>query len=130
MAKYVGRIFQVSNRTLNIKGQGTHFVNVTWYNPKTKTFRCKIITSLETEQKLVTTEQKKNLHLRAHLKKGYDTYYFLDKNAYHKLRNGEVQPIPIQKMQGFNLWGGYSSTIELKKSQLNIKKLQNKKILK
>lgn len=35
MAKYVGKIFKVNNRDLNIKGNSSHFVEVKWFNPFT-----------------------------------------------------------------------------------------------
>ena len=49
MAKYVGKIFKVNNQKLNIRGKGYHFVHVKWFNPVTRKFRCRVITSLEDE---------------------------------------------------------------------------------
>ena len=47
MPKYVGKIFKVDNRTLKLKGSSTHYVHVKLYNPFTRKFKCRIVTSLE-----------------------------------------------------------------------------------
>ena len=47
MAKFVGKIFKVSNNKIGIRNDGAHNVHVVWYNPFKRKFRCKVITSLE-----------------------------------------------------------------------------------
>ena len=34
MAKHVGKIFKVNNKDSNIKGNGSHFVEVKWFNSR------------------------------------------------------------------------------------------------
>ena len=53
MAKYVGKVFRVDNKTLKLKGRSAHYVHVKWYNPFTRMFKCRVLTSLENRQLLV-----------------------------------------------------------------------------
>ena len=129
MAKYVGKIFRVNNTALHIKRRGTHYVHVKWYNPFTRKFRCKVITSLE-DKKTLSDKEKRVLSSTPYHKEKDNTYNLFSKRKYTKLRNGEIQPIPIQKTKGFAVWSGYSGTRDLHISvlkgnaqkHLNIKK--------
>ena len=112
MAKYVGKIFRVNNRRLNIKRKGTHYVHVKWYNPFTRKFRCKVITSLE-DKKVLSNEEKKMLSTTPYHKEKDNTYNLFSKRKYSKLRNGDIEPIPIKKTKGFGLWSGYQGTKDL-----------------
>lgn len=112
MAKYVGKIFRVNNAALNIKRRGTHYVHVKWYNPFTRKFRCKVITSLE-DKKILSDEEKRILSSTPYHKERDNTYNLFSKRKYSKLRNGEIQSIPVQKTKGFNVWSGYSGSRDL-----------------
>jgi len=85
MAKYVGKIFRVSNKALKIKGKGTHYVHVKWYNPFTRKFRCKVITSLEEEKKL-TNRNREILKTSPFHKKSEKVFTVFSRNKYEKLR--------------------------------------------
>ena len=112
MAKYVGKIFRVNNTLLKIKRNGTHYVHVKWYNPFTRKFRCKIITSLEKQTKI--DSNNKRLLGRTPFHKENDVVYSLFlKNKYSKVRNGEIEPIPVTKMEGFSVWSAYSGSRDL-----------------
>ncbi len=132
MAKFVGKIFQVSNNKLGIRNSGAHYVHVTWYNPFKRKFRCKIVTSLESE-KALNGKQLKELKTTPYVKKRgtKNIFRLFKRNKYAKIRKGEIQPIPESKLQGFDVWSGYQNTVELTVSDLKNSKVQNdKKILK
>ena len=112
MSKYVGKIFRVNNTALNIKRRGTHYVHVTWYNPFTRKFHCKVITSLE-DKKILTEDEKRVLSSTPYYKETDNTYNLFSKRKYSKLRNGDIQPIPIQKTKGFEVWSGYLGSRDL-----------------
>ncbi|MBQ8229683.1 MAG: hypothetical protein IJZ32_03195 [Clostridia bacterium] len=112
MAKYVGKIFRVNNTALNIKRRGTHYVHVTWYNPFTRKFRCKVITSLE-DKKVLSEDEKRVLSSTPYHKEKDNTYNLFSKRKYSKLRNGDIQPISAQKTKGFEVWSGYSGSRDL-----------------
>ena len=112
MAKYVGKIFRVNNTLLKIKRNGTHYVHVKWYNPITRKFRCKIITSLEKQTK-IDFNNKHLLGSTPFHKENDDVYSLFLKNKYKKLRNGDVEPIPATKMKGFSVWSAYSGSRDL-----------------
>ena len=99
MAKYVGKIFQVANRHLGIKKQGCHYVHVTWYNPFSRKFRCKVITSLEDKHVLSKTERKILGTTPFYLSDR--TYYLFRKKLYPDIREGNITPIPVPKTEGF-----------------------------
>ena len=63
MAKYVGKIFKISDNKLGIHGTGAHMVKITWYNPIKRIFYGRVITSLE-ERKVLKPEDRKFLHLQ------------------------------------------------------------------
>lgn len=118
MAKYVGKIFKVSNNKLKIKGNDAHYVHVKWYNPFSKKFKCKVITSLE-DKVVLNDDNRKNLHNAiGYYDKRSNSFSFFDKKKYTKLRNGEITPLPISKLTGFDVWSGYSGTKYLKKEDL------------
>ena len=129
MAKYVGKIFKVNNTALNIKRHGTHYVHVKWYNPFTRKFRCKVITSLEKEQKL-SVEERRVLQTTPFLKKEEGTYLLFSKNKYNKLRNGKIVPIPATKTEGFGVWSGYQDTRDVHINALKGKEQKHMKIKK
>lgn len=130
MAKYVGKIFKIPNSVLKIKGTDIHYVQVKWYNPFTKKFKCNIITSLEDKVKL-NEENKIGLHNSiGYYDKRSNTFSFFDKKKYLKMRNGDITPIPINKLVGFPVWSGFSGSLYLnindlkgnQKNKLGIKK--------
>lgn len=131
MAKYVGKVFKVPNSRLGIRNNGAHYVHVTWYNPFKRKFRCKTITSLETE-KTLEGKQYKELRKTLHVKKvgSRNTYYIFKNDKYKKVRNGYLQPIPVTKTNGLPLWSAYSSTVELNLSDLKKGKKTDIKISK
>lgn len=129
MAKYVGKIFRVNNTALHIKRRGTHFVHVKWYNPFTRKFRCKVITSLE-DKKRLPTNKRKNLHAMTFHKENEDTYCLFSRNKYEDLRNGKIVPISVHKTSGFNVWSGYQETRDVHISALKGKEQKNMKIKK
>lgn len=132
MAKFVGKIFKVSNNKLGLRNNGAHNVHVVWYNPFKRKFRCKVITSLESEKEL-NGKQLKELKTTPYVKKrGSKNIFRLFKcNKYAKIRKGVIEPIPESKLQGFDVWSGYQNTVELTLSELKQAKVQNdKKILK
>lgn len=112
MAKYVGKIFRVSNKALKIKGKGTHYVHVKWYNPFTRKFRCNVITSLEDKRDL-PKEKRHNLHVMTFHKEDERTYHLFSRDKYEDLRNGQIVPIPVHKSKGFKVWSGYKETRDL-----------------
>ena len=109
MAKYVGKIFKVSNAALHIKGNGTHYVHVKWYNPFTHKFRCNVITSLEQTTTLIG-EERSILNTTPFHKKEENVYALFSRHKYNKLRSGKITPIPITKTEGFEVWSGYQET--------------------
>ncbi len=128
MAKYVGKIFKVNDKDLKIRGNGSHFVHVTWYNPFKRRFRCKVITSLE-DIKTLEGKQIKNSRLTPHVKRG-NIFNLFKKKKYNKLRSGVIQPIPIDKTIGFDVWSGYDETRDLELKVMKNAKLQEDKIIK
>ena len=111
MAKYVGKIFKVNNAALKVKGTGTHYVHVQWYNPFTRMFRCRIITSLENRKFL--GENKRALGSTPYHKNEDGSYSFFEKQKYSKLRAGKIQAISVLKTRGFDTWHGYEGTRDL-----------------
>ena len=109
MAKYVGKIFKVNNAALKIKRNGAHYVHVQWFNPFTKRFRCKIITTLEDKRELRGDDKRVLGKGPFHYENG-DVYSVFSKGKYERLRNGDIVPIPISKTKGFGVWTGYEHT--------------------
>lgn len=128
MAKYVGKIFKVNDKDLKIRGNGSHFIHVTWYNPFKRKFRCKVITSLE-DKKVLEGKQIKSSRLTPHVKRG-NIFNLFKKKKYNKLRNGHIQPIPITKTEGFDVWSGYDETRDLDLNTLKSAKIQPDKKIK
>ena len=124
MAKYVGKVFKIPDRNLGIRGKGVHLVKIVWYNPFKRLFNGKVVTSLE-ERKVLTKEDKKNLHLRTYYKENNDTYVFIKRNKYERLRNGSIEPIPIGKTKGLSVWSGYSGNKKIHISLIKGKKPEN-----
>lgn len=132
MAKFAGKIFKVSNNKIGIRNDGAHNVHVVWYNPFKRKFRCKVITSLESEKEL-NGKELKQLKTTPYVKKrgAKNTFRLFKRNKYAKVRKGEIVPIPESKLQGFAVWSGYQNTVELSLDDLKKAKAQNdKKILK
>ena len=128
MAKYVGKIFRVNNKDLKLKGSATHYVHVQWYNPFTRMFKGKVITSLE-KRKFVG-ENKRALGATPYHKNEDASYSFFEKQKYSKLRSGKIEAIPVTKTNGFDTWHGYEGICNLhirhlkgkEQKHLNIKK--------
>ena len=129
MAKYVGKIFKISNSKLRVQGKGHHFVQVKWYNPFTRKFRCRIISSLENNRKLVGRERKV-LNSIPHYNKGSNVYALFNKKKYRYLREGKIEPIPVSKTKGFDVWGGYFETRFLSRKILHGHEQKNMAIMK
>lgn len=117
MAKYVGKIFKVDNAKLKIRGNEAHYVHVKWYNPLTKRFKCKVITSLENKH-VIKDGNKRILGTTPYIQADNGVYNIFDKKKYKKLRNGDIVPIPVSKARGFDIWTGYEETRNLHISAL------------
>lgn len=130
MAKYVGKIFQVTNRKLGIKRNGAHYVDIVWFDPKMKTFLGKVITSLE-EKCVIPREERQKLknNIFIQSKDNKDLFRIFEKNKYYKVRNGEIDPIPADDMHGFDVWGGYENNVRLSKKDLDRSALQSDKYI-
>ena len=110
MAKYVGKVFKVDDKKLKIRGNGAHYVYVKWYNPFTRKFRCRVITSLENRKVIPERERHSVLSSNSYYPVDNNTYNIFSRHKYIKLRSGIIEPIPVNKMKGFDLWSGYSGT--------------------
>ena len=108
MAKYVGKIFKVDNTKLKIHGKEAHYVHVKWYNPFTRMFKCRIVTSLEKREFL--GDNKRALGSTPYHKNEDGSYSFFEKQKYSKIRSGKIEPISVSKTKGFNYWHGYEGT--------------------
>ena len=115
MAQYVGKVFKIKNSSLGIKGSGTHDVHVTWFNPKTKKFSCKILTSLERVEPKEKLSKRKNTIVR---KVEGDKFFVFERQKYVKLREGKIVPIPVGKVKGTTDWMGYEESKDLHISTL------------
>ncbi len=128
MAKYVGKIFRVNNKELNIKGNGSHFVEVKWFNPFTRKFNCRVITSLEDVHEKSNIDKDVLKYTCRYFNKKTQKHCVLNNNKYRKMRFGVITPIPFNKTENFDVWSAYDKNIVLHKSKL--KNLTNKKIRK
>lgn len=128
MAKYVGKIFKVNNKDLNIKGNGSHFVEVKWFNPFNKKFKCNVITSLEDEYPKSNINKDVLRYNCRYFNKETQKHCVLNNDKYRKMRFGVIKPIPFNKTENFNVWSAYAESVTLHKSKL--KYLTNKKIRK
>lgn len=113
MAKYVGKIFEVNNAALGLRGNKTHKVHVQWYNPFKRIFRCKVITTLEDKTKDLSS-LRDSRRTNTYITKRGEEFYLFDKGKYERLRKGEIVPIPMSKTEGFVLWSGYEHTRNLR----------------
>ncbi len=119
MGKYVGKIFRVNNNKLGIQKAGSHFVHVKWFNPFNNKFYCKVITSLETNKKLVTKEEKsKNLKGKLGFKNNGDNFSIIGRKDVLKIKKGDVTPIPNGNLVNFDNWSGYFKNVILSKTHL------------
>ena len=107
MAKYVGKVFRVDDKKLKIRGNGAHYVYVKWYNPFTRKFRCRVITSLENRKVIPERERHGVLSSNSYYKIDEKTYNIFNRRKYEKLRNGDIEPIPAKKTKGFKVWSGF-----------------------
>lgn len=123
MAKYVGKIFKVPNNKLGIHSSGAHYVHVAWYNPFKRKFRCKVLTSLEEKKELIG-KQIKQTGKTAYAKGSGNTFFLFKKRKYKLLREGKIQSIPVQNLQGFDVWSGYMDSRDLHISVLKNSKYQ------
>lgn len=128
MAKFVGKIFRVSNSKLKIHGNDIHHVKVKWYNPFNHKFKCRVITSLEERvDKTALNGETAKVACSVYNTKT-KTHCLLSKTKYKQLRNGKIEPIPITECENFDVWSGYSKTVYLTKKDL--KRKSNMKIKK
>lgn len=114
MAKYSGKIFRVANKFLKIKKSGTHYVSVGKYNPKTKSFTCNIITSLENTVQVPKKYRQAYLQNNAYHKEDEGTFLVFKKTKYNELRTGKLTPIPVDDFKGATVWSAFSETKEVK----------------
>lgn len=126
MPKYVGHIFKLNNAALRVKGIGTHYVHVKWYNPFKKLFYCKVITSLEHKR---DSYDYKQLSKVPHRFNNGQCYVF-SKQKYKRLRDGKIVPIPMNETKGFERWSGYEGVRYLSAEKLKGKKQENMQIKK
>ena len=120
MAKYVGKIFKVSNNKLNIRNGGVHFVHVKWYNPFTRKFKCKVITSLDKKKTIPANKRGKAFAGKIVTKIKNDDFVVFSKSEYDKIRTGEVEPIPVTQTENLDNWSGYSSEVYLSRQDLKV----------
>ena len=125
MAKFVGKIFKVSNKDLGLRNNGVHYVHIAWYNPFKRKFHCKVLTSLEEKKELVGREIKQ-AQKTAYAKGDGNTFYLFKKHKYKLLREGKIQPIPAQNLEGFSVWSGYMENRDLHINILKKSKVQSK----
>ena len=105
MAKYVGHVVQLSNSALKLPGAGTHYVHVQWFNPRTKKFHCRIVTSLE--HKISFSKGKKQMGKSPFYREKNDSVVYVFKRGhYEDIRNGTIVPVPVEKTSGFKTWIG------------------------
>ena len=126
MAKYVRKIFKVNNAALKLKRDGAHYVHVKWFNPFTKRFRCRVITSLENKREL-KGDDKRMLGSGPFHRVSGDIYNTFNKGKYERLREGHITPIPVSKSESFGLWIGYE---EMKDVHISVLKGKEQKHLK
>ena len=125
MAKYVGKIFKLSNAALKVRGTNEHYVHVRWYNPFKRMFYCQVITSLEHKRQ----NKGKNLNNIPHRFERGNLYVF-SKQKYKRLREGKIIPIPTTQTEGFELWSGYEDSRYVTASKLKGNEVKNMKIKK
>ena len=116
MAKYVGKVFKVNNKALKLKGSSAHYVYVKWYNPFTRVFKCRVITSLE--KRIFLGENKRALGSTPYHKNEDGSYSLFEKQKYSKIRSGKIEPILVSRTKGFDVWHGYEGTRYLRIGQL------------
>ena len=123
MAKYVGKIFNVKNSILGIRRRKTHNCLVEWFNPKTKKFRCRIITSLEDQVSLENEVKESILSSTPYHKVDENVFNLFKLKKYNKLRDGKITPIPQSQLLGTTIFHGFEKTVDLSLSQLRKSKL-------
>lgn len=117
MAKYVGKIFRVSNTKLGLRGNSTHYVYVQWYDMKNKDFKCRVLTSLEKEKKFSKNDPGKFILWKSLFHRNTDdTFCIFKKQDYELIRNGEIEPIPMNKLENASHWHGFMKEVKLDKS--------------
>lgn len=126
MAKYVGKIFKVDNKKLGLRESKTHFVYVQWYDQKKKNFRCRVISSFEREMTFEKNDPKKKiLSTTPFYKVSNNSFCIFKKQDYGKLRDGEIEPIPMKDLKNATHWYGFTKTVTLDRKDL---KMENKKM--
>ena len=126
MAKYVGKVVQLPNSILKLQGSGTHYVHVKWFDPKSKLFHCKVITSLE--ERVVFSKGKKKMGKSPYFReKGSPVVNVFLRGKYEEVRKGLIDPIPIGKTSGFDGWVGYFESRQLTLHTLRKARLKTKR---
>ncbi len=110
MAKYVGKVFKIPDRHLGIRGKGSHYVKISWFDPHEKIFHGQVITSLE-EHLPKSGLTSDDFRYRVHKKVGDDLYAVVKKRKIIDIREGRVVPIPIRKAEGLKVWSGFSGAV-------------------
>ena len=57
-------------------------------------------------------------------KEDKDIFRIFKKKKYYKIRTGEIKPIPVDDMHGFDVWGGDKKSVYLSKRDLDNSALQ------
>lgn len=121
MAKFIGKIFKFDNKTLKIRNDGSHYVHVKGFNPFTRKYYCRVITSLEHKVTVGKSDRKLMKKIPSYHISGND-YYVMTRQKYKQMRQGKITPIPMSKTVGFSKWSGYSE-----KRYLHYKHFRGKK---
>lgn len=117
MAKYVGKIFKVDNKKLGLRKSRTHFVYVQWFDPKNKNFKCRVISSLETERYFEKDDPHRfEINGSLHHKNDENSFCFFKDDHYERLRNGDIEPIPMGDLENATHWYGFTKTVTLDKN--------------
>lgn len=126
MAKYVGKIFRVSNTKLGLRGNSTHYVYVQWYDMKNKDFKCRVISSLEREKKFSKNDPERAILGKSIFhRSSEDSFCIFKKQNYEMLRDGDIEPIPMRKLENATHWFGFTKSLRLNKEDL---KYENKEM--
>jgi len=107
MAKFVGKVFRIPDRYLGIKGHGTHYVKISWFDPREKIFHGKIITSLE-EHLPKSSMTPNDFRYRSHKRINNDLFAVVNNKKITDMRDGKIVPIPVSNAKGLERWSGYS----------------------
>ena len=84
---------------------------------------------MEEEKKLVGKERE-ILKSTPYVYKGDDVFALFVMKKYTKIREGVIEPIPITKTKGVDVWGGYQESCNVSIRALKGREQKNMKIRK